>query len=322
MTDADTLTPSSPATGPTPARSFHAVVDRLSRLSVERHFEAYTDVDWDAAEMQVDPGDPRWSAMSLDPVIDTDWYRGLPADQRARYGMYRWAAAMKTGWHFENFLQRGLLAWVMRLPNGAPELRYAHHEIIEESQHTLMFQEFVNRTGLPVRGMPWWARRLAAALIEPMTRRAPQAFFFLVLAGEDPADHVQRHELRHGSLHPLLEQIARIHVTEEARHLSFARSFLRHSVPGMNRVRRRLLALQVPVTMGVMARLILVPPGDLCAHVGLPAGVARRAMRSPAGRALLADSVAKTRALCDELGLLTPAARWVWRAMGVWPASL
>ena len=157
---------------------------------------------------------------------------------------------MKTGWHFENLLQRGLLMWAMGLPNGSPEFRYVHHEIIEESQHTLMFQEFVNRSGLPVRGMPRWARVLAEVFVVRAARDAPATFFVIVLGGEDPADHIQREELRRGTPHPLVEQIIRIHVTEEARHISFARNYLRQAVPRLGWFRRRRLALQRPADHG------------------------------------------------------------------------
>ena len=49
-------------------------------------------------------------------------------------------------------LKRGLLEFASTLPNGAPEFRYAYHEIIEEAQHSLMFQEFVNRSGFDAAG--------------------------------------------------------------------------------------------------------------------------------------------------------------------------
>jgi hypothetical protein len=301
--------------------AFATMLGRLSKLSVERHFDAYADVDWDAAEMQVDQLDPRWVPMASDPIVDTDWYRSRTADQAARYSLYRIAAAMKVGWHFENLLQRGLLTWAMNLPNGAPEFRYVHHEVIEESQHTLMFQELVNRSGLPVRGMPWWSRLGAELIVMRMARWTPQAFFFLVLGGEDPIDHVQRIELKAGRQHPLALRIMRIHVTEEARHISFARSYLRHTVPRMHPLRRRLLAVVVPLAMGLMTRLMLMPPADLCRHERMPASVSFTAFRSPAGRRLLADSARKIRELCAELGLMTPAGRRAWRAMGLLPES-
>ena len=297
--------------------AFRTMVGRLSRLSVDKHFDAYVDVDSDGPGMRVEPTDVRWAAMAVDPVTDTAWYQGLTGDERARFGVYRWAAAMKTGWHFENLLQRGLLLWAMRLPNGAPEFRYAHHEIIEESQHTLMFQELVNRSRLPVRGMPRWARILGEIFAVRAARYAPPTFFVMVLGGEDPADHVQRQELRHGTPHPLVEQIIRIHVTEEARHISFARNYLRQAVPGLGWVRRHLLAVEAPLIMALMTRMILVPPRDLRRHCGMPAAVAREAMRSPRGRVLLADTARKVRELCEELDLMTPVARRLWRWGGV-----
>jgi hypothetical protein len=296
--------------------AFTTALDRLSKLSVEKHFDAYADVDWEAPEMQVDPSDPRWLPLAGDPLVATDWYGSLAPEERSRYGLYRIAASMKTGWHFENMLQRGLLLRAFRLPNRAPEFRYIHHEIIEESQHTLMFQELVKRSGLPVRGMPRWVRLVGPVAVGVTARWLPAAFFFLVLGGEEPADHVQRQTLRRGHPHPLVERIMRIHVTEEARHVSFARHSLRREVPRLNWVRRRLLAVQVPLVMAIMARLMLAPAGDL-RRCGLPRHVARRAMRSPEGRCLLADSVGKIRVLCDELGLMTPTGRLAWRAVGL-----
>lgn len=152
---------------------------------------------------------------------------------------------MKVGMQFENWLQGGLLEIALQLPNGAPEYRYLHHEITEESQHSMLFQELVNRSGLPVRGMPWFITPLRP-LVMRLARHWPTAFFVMVLAGEDPIDHVQRQQLTGENSHPLAERIMRIHVTDEARHLSFARHYLKHSVPRLGRISRHLLAIVTP----------------------------------------------------------------------------
>jgi hypothetical protein len=299
---------------------FTVMVGRLNRLSVERHFDAYADIDWDDAALALDPADPRFELPAVDPLRHTDWYAAqLPAD-RARLGCYRWAACMKTGWHFENLLQRGLLRHAFELRNGAPEFRYLHHEIIEESQHTLMFQEFVNRSGFPVRGMPWILRRLAETFVVPLARVFPTLFFLFVLGGEDPVDHLQRRVLADPdtTLHPLVERIMRIHTTEEARHLSFARKYLQRTVPELGFFRRLHLAVIAPLVLGIMARLMLLPSGDLVRHFAVPGDVVRAANRTPAGRQLLKDSVAKTRKLFVELGLITPVSKTLWKAVGLW----
>lgn len=302
---------------------FTTMVGRLNKLSVERHFDAYADIDWDAPEFALDPADERFELPAVDPLRRTDWYAGLSPTDRATIGCYRWAACMKTGWHFENLLQRGLLRQAFELGNGVPEFRYLHHEIIEESQHTLMFQEFVNRSGLPVKGMPWVLRRLAEWFVVPLSRVFPTLFFLFVLGGEDPVDHLQRRVLADPDtkLHPLVERIMRIHTTEEARHLSFARHYMQRTVPQLGFFRRRHLAVISPVVLGVMARLMLWPSYDLVRHFGVPGDVVRASNRTPQGRQLLKDSVSKTRKLFIELGLITPFSKVLWKAAGLWDAK-
>jgi len=193
-----------------------SLLDRLNDLSVHKHFDAYGDIAWDDPEYHLDPTDARWELdPELDPLGATDWYKSLPADKRARLGCELVASKMKLGLIFENILKQGLLRFAMTLPNGAPEFRYAYHEVIEEAQHSLMFQEFVNRTGYDAPGLS----RIdgpANAWIIGLGKRFPQLFFLFVLGGEDPIDYVQRRELRSDRpIHPLLERIMRIHVTDK-----------------------------------------------------------------------------------------------------------
>ena len=128
------------------AGTYQLLLRRLSHQSVVKHFDAYADVDWDAAEHRIDPEDPIWELDADDVLGATAWYRDQPQPVRARLGLHLIAAKMKIGTQFENVLQRGLLEFAWTLANGVPEFRYAYHEVIEEGQHSLMFQEFVNRT--------------------------------------------------------------------------------------------------------------------------------------------------------------------------------
>src|SRR5579884_440895 len=241
-------------------QAYQQLVARLSRQSVEKHYDAYADVAWDSEELRIDPADPRWELRpGLDPLAATEWYRNLPPEKRARLGLDLVAAKMKLGLQFENILKRGLLDYAWRLPNGTPEFRYAYHEVIEEAHHSLMFQEFVNRSGFDARGLRP-SEMIGTNFIVSLGRRFPELFFFFVLGGEDPIDHVQRRSLRSGEpTHPLLERIMRIHVTEEARHLSFARHYLKREVPRLNPVRRLVLSVGAPLILGGMAQMMLLP---------------------------------------------------------------
>jgi len=296
---------------------FSATVARLSRQSVDKHFDAYADVDWDSPDMAISPDDPRFTLWSFDPLAQTQWYRSQSDAVRSRVALHRIASAMRTGWEFENVLQRGLLEYAFWLPNNRPEFRYIHHEITEESQHTMMFQEVIDRSGLDVKGMPR-RMKVASRVVVGLSRVFPPLFFLFVLGGEDPVDFLQRRQLRSGESHPVIERIMRIHVTEEARHISFARQYLKRTVPQLGFVRRQALAFGAPFLFGTMSRLMCYPPFSLRRAYGIPRSQLIKALRSQAGRQLLRDSVAKPRKLCNELGLVKGPARLAWKLMSVW----
>jgi hypothetical protein len=298
---------------------FTELVERLSHQSVVKHFDAYADVPWDDPAYEIDPADPRWELEPDAGLGATEWYRNQPPDVRARIGLHTIAANMKAGLQFESILKRGLLEYAFQLPDHSPEFRYAYHEVIEEAQHSLMFQEFVNRTGLEVPGLTW-DLKFGARRVIGIARRFPALFFVFVLGGEDPIDHVQRTALRSGrELHPLLEQIMRIHVTEEARHLSFARQYLRTNVPMLSRRRRHAISIQAPFILAEMASVMMRPPRSLVREYAVPKDVLAEAYgpASPSRDATRA-SLRKVRNLLTELGLVTPPAKRLWKAFGIW----
>ena len=302
---------------------WNKLLDRLNDLSITKHFDAYVDVPWDDPAYALDPTDPRWELdPEMDPLGATRWYQDLPQADRARLGCELVASKMKIGLVFENILKRGLLEFAMTLPNGSPEFRYAYHEVIEEAQHSLMFQEFVNRTGYDAPGL----RKLDMATtrrIVALGRRFPQLFFLFVLGGEDPIDYVQRRELRSDrEKHPLLERIMRIHVTEEARHLSFARHYLKRTVPTLSLWQRTRLAVGAPVILGSMAQLMLKPSKDLVERYRIPAEVIAEAYSdNPDYHRETLASLGKVRKLCVELGLVRWPFTLIWRRLGLDPKT-
>lgn len=299
-------------------KSYLGVIDRLNKASVDKHWEAYADIPWDDPDFLVDRNDPRWVLPPIDRLGGTAWYRAQPVEIQAQIGLWRVATAMKIGLQFENLLKRGLLNYAYRLPNGRPEFRYVYHETTEECHHGMMFQEFVNRTGMPIRGMPK-ALNLVAQLAPMIPLVSTELFFVFVLGGEDPIDYVQRKTLKGGHIkHPLEETIMRIHIAEEARHISFARHYLKHRVPKINWLRRRVIGIATPVILGVMARIMLSPPGSMVRHFDIPKDVVREAYKSDVAREEIRNCVAKIRDLMAELDLITPVNRRVWAAFGIW----
>jgi hypothetical protein len=302
----------------TAVQTYDERLQTLSEASVHQHFDPWTDIDWDAPDHAVRRDDPRWVLPEADALGRHPWYRALPLERQIEIGLWRQANVAKVGLQFENLLIRGLMEYVFALDNRSVEFRYCTHEATEETHHTQMFQEFVNRTGMDVPGGPRYFRALAPFL--PLAARyLPTVFFVGVLAGEEPIDHVQKAVLRAGDrMHPLLQRIMQIHVAEEARHISFAHEYLKKRSREMGRLRRAALAVAFPVVMRVLGDVIMVPGKEMTRAVGVPQEVLDEVFwDSPEGRQMLRDLFSDVRALAEEMGLMNPVSRRVWRALGI-----
>ncbi len=286
----------------------------LSEGSVRRNFNPYTDISWDAPEFAVIPDDTRWILPGTDLIGRHPWYTSQSVERQIEIGMWRQANMVKVGMQFESILIRGLMNYAFWVPNGSPEYRYCLHESVEECNHTMMFQEMVNRIGADVPGMPRglkWLSQFIPLAAGPL----PIVFFFGVLAGEEPIDHTQKDVLREGkTLHPIMERVMAIHVAEEARHISFAHEYLRRRVPKMARRKRFWLSLHVPIIMRVLCQAIVRPPKSFSKEFDLPSSVKKELFFSaPESRQCLRDVFGDVRMLCDETGLMNPVAKLIWR---------
>ncbi|WP_433576524.1 AurF N-oxygenase family protein [Nocardia brasiliensis] len=293
---------------------YHEKLATLSEGSVHRRFDPYLDIAWDDPDFAVDDNDERWILPAVDPFGTHPWYQALPRERQIQIGMWRQANVAKVGLQFENILIRGLMQYVFSLPNGSPEARYSTHEAIEECNHTMMFQEVVNRIGVDVPGMRPWVR-VVGPLVPFLASIFPEWFFTMVLAGEEPIDHAQKTILRTSDdLHPMLARVMSIHVAEEARHISFAHEYLRHAVPRLGRLRKFALALVFAPTMRIICDLIAVPTRRFRTDCDIPRSVVRDVFwRTPHSRAGLRENFADVRMLATDLGLINPVSRILWK---------
>jgi hypothetical protein len=302
---------------------YYSLIRRLSQQSVTKHFDAYADIDWDKPEFRIDHDDPRWELEPDDVLGATEWYRSQPAGIRSRIGLRMLTNFMKIGVIFEYVLKRGLLDFASQLPTGSPEFRYCYHETIEEAQHALMFQEFINRSGFKIPGLNRLERR-GADLVVKYARKFPELFFVFVLAGEDPIDYVQRRSMRKDrkDTHPLFLRMMQIHVTEEARHMSFARHILRKRVPQLSTMRKLRLRICVPIILGVMGRMMMEASPQIAREYNIPREVVNAAYReNPVHGGRIHEASTKLFRLCNELGLVNQWSVRLWRMMRILPQA-
>ncbi len=304
----------------TEIQSYDEVLETLSEGSVRKHFDAFEDIDWDNPTHAIDPDDDCWILPLEHPLGGHIWYRELPAERQKEIGLWMMAQMMKVGLEFENLLIRGLMQFVYDLPNGAPEFRYVTHEATEETHHTQMFQQFVNRTGIDAPGMRGWTKTTPLQLLIPAFARIHPSFFFtMVLGGEEPIDHAQKLILRSDwQMHPLVRRITSIHVAEEARHISFAHRYLTEKQDRMGLISRSLLSVATPLVYRLMCDMILTPDRASCAKLGIPREVIKEVYwNGPQGAELLSETFSDLRMLADEMGLLNRVTRPVWKLLGM-----
>ena len=301
-----------------PNQSYEDRLRTLSEASVHQHFDAFLDIHWDHPDLAIDPTDERWILPEADVLGRHPWYRALPKEEQIRVGLYRQANVTKVGLQFEQILIAGLMNYAFRLPNGSPEFRYSTHEATEECHHTQMFQEFVNRSGQDVPGGSQLFRAIGPVL--PLAARlVPFGFFYGVLAGEEPIDHVQKSILRAGDdMHPLLQRIMQIHVAEEARHIGFAHQYLQHRAPRLKRHERAVLSVAVPIIMRWLCDEILVPSRRARKDMGIPRKVVKELYwDKPESRKMLRDLFGDVRMLAEDTRMMNPVSRRVWRLMKI-----
>ena len=138
------------------------------------------------------------------------------------------------------------------------------------------------------------------------------------LVGEEIFDSLQRQMMDDDDLQPVVQRLMRIHVTEEARHIQFARDGLRKRVPSMRRLPKFFVA-NINGLGRYFFRFLFTNEVQY-RRVGLDARQARRMARnSPSRLETQILGFAPLAAFLEEVGLLGPIARRMWRRSGFLP---
>jgi hypothetical protein len=194
-----------------------------------------------------------------------------------------------------------------------PRTHYALTEIGDETRHLIMFGRLLAEMGAPVYGPPPHLRRLFSVFSPTF---GDLTSFALILVLEEVLIRVQRETARDERVQPLIRRICRIHVTEEVRHVSFARAELHDAVRRTSRAR---LAYHRELTgFGAwMAMRSLLHRSVYDGLVPDPAAARREAARNPHYRETLLWSAEKLVGFLTEAGMITPAEHHWWRRAGL-----
>jgi hypothetical protein len=282
---------------------------RLLRTSAKHSYDPATEIDWDAP-LALDRYfiDPRRSSL-----YGTALWDQMSERQRIELTKHEVASLYSIGIWFETILMQMLVRHVYDRPKGSAHARYAWTEIADECRHSVMFSRAAEKFGGPEYGPRWVVHQLGRLL---KTVSNGTVTFGAAIYVEEILDVLQREQMADESLQPMVQQVSRIHVIEEARHIRYAREETLRQWPRLGLVGRAysrfILAMSV-----YFATTRLIDP-KVYAAAGLDVGEAvAAAAANPHWRQTKQFAARRVIAFLDEVGLIAGPGKLLWRWAGV-----
>jgi hypothetical protein len=211
------------------AQDRERVATRLLRSSAKHSYDPVVDLDWDA------PLDPTAPAMPLHRVslYGTPLWETLDDARRVQLSWHEWASITSVGLWFEVILMQGLLRYVYDQNPHSAHAQYGLTEVGDETRHAVMFARIAEQ-------LAPGARYRASPRVHTLGRLfktvgGGPSFFAATLVAEETLDRLQREMQDDQTILPLTRDSSRIHVTEEARHVSYAREAVLRQTPRLGR---------------------------------------------------------------------------------------
>jgi hypothetical protein len=282
-----------------------ATAERLLRSSLDHSYEPGIDIDW-AAPL----GDGGWGIpehrVSL---YGTELWDGLTEEQRRTLSVHEVCSIARIGLWFEIILMQMLLRYAYDRDPRSRHIQYALTEIADECRHSIMFAKMTERYGVP----DYAPRRLTHELGRFFkTVASGPAMFAGTLFVEEILDQMQREAMRDDSVQPLIRMVNRIHVTEEARHVRYAREELMRIMPRTNAAQRALARYLSARVAFVVARNLI--HRDVYRAVGIDPAVGYEvAVANPHHQETLRWSARKLVPFLRDQGIIGGPSEILWR---------
>ncbi|WP_245757732.1 AurF N-oxygenase family protein [Amycolatopsis xylanica] len=272
------------------------VARRLLTSSADRYYDPEVDIDWDAPWAEGVPFMPDHRVT----LYGTELWQEMTPEQRLELGKHEAVSMVSYGIYAEAALMHILLRLVTEGDPATPRVRYTLTEIGDECRHSTMFARFIEKSGVRAYRQP---RAAARAMKFISLLPVGPASYGLALLIEEILDRGQRETMNDENVQPHMRMLNRIHVLEEARHISFARTELVRSAAQLNRFELFVNRMVIAIAANLVAFMLIHP--RVYKAVGIrPRDGRRAALENPHYRQTLAFMAEKLIAFFEESGML------------------
>jgi hypothetical protein len=282
-----------------------ATAERLLRSSLDHSYEPGIDIDWEAPLVEGAWGIPPHRVS----LYGTELWEGLSEEQRRTLSVHELCSIARIGIWFEMILMQMLLRYSYDRDPRRRHIQYALVEIADECRHSVMFAKMAERYGVP----DYAPRRVTHELGRLFkTIASGPAMFAGTLFVEEILDQLQREAMRDETVQPLTRMVNKIHVTEEARHVRYAREELMRIMPRTNAAQRAVARYLSARIAFVVARNLI--HRDVYRSVGIdPDAGHKAALANPHHQAMLRWSARKLVPFLREQGIIGGPMEVLWR---------
>ena len=278
---------------------------RLLSSSAEHSYDPEVEIDWEAPLAP----DKYFVPPHRSSLYGTELWDALSTEQRITLTRHEASSIAGLGVWFETILMQLLIREYFKSDPTTPHAQYALTEIGDECRHSLMFGRAIARCGVPAYGATPHIHRLGRAF---KAVAGGVSAYASILVAEEILDRWQRELMKDDRVQPLIRMVSRIHVLEEARHMTFAREEVERAVPGMGRAQLAFHRTMVAQTAFMVARTLVNP--QVYAGVGLdPRAAKKAAFTNPHYRDTMAWMGERVVGFLEEQDLIGPTQRRIWQ---------
>jgi hypothetical protein len=282
-----------------------ATAERLLRSSAKQSYDPEVDLDWDAPLVE--------GAWFMPPerlsLYGTSLWDAMTDEQRVDLSRHETASIASVGLWFELILMQLMVRELYDEDPCSARTQYALTEVGDECRHSVMFGRAIARCGLPAYGPTPHIHRLGRGF---KTLAGGVSAYASILVAEELLDRWQRELMKDDRVQPMIRMVSRIHVLEEARHMTFAREEVEKAVPTLTKRQLAWHRMICAQTAFMVARTLVNP--QVYVAVGLdPREAKRAAFTNPHYRETLGWMGERVVGFLEEQDLIGPTQRPVWR---------